>query len=180
MYIPYKEIEPFYEYKNNDVIQLHNDILQIMNLLHREYLHRELKSIEYNNTDGLTVDNFIQTLNFENNNFKEKIYLYVNYLQFYHKLQNNHLNSIFTRISLFINEINEQLISNNNINSKEQNDEYKNNIKIYLDEFEHSHEEKKPEEKESEEPEEKESEEPEEKESEEPEEKESEEPEEKN
>ena len=89
-YIPYKEIEPFYEYKNNDVIQLHNDILQIMNLLHREYLHRELKSIEYNNTDGLTVDNFIQTLNFENNNFKEKIHLYVNYLQFYHKLQNNH------------------------------------------------------------------------------------------
>lgn len=131
-YVPYKDIEPFFEYNNNDVISLHNDILQIINLMYKDYLQKELKTIEYNNDKGLTVDNFIQTLNFDNNTFKGKISLYVNYLQFYHKLQNNFLNNLLVRTNSFMNEINEQLISNNNIAFSEQNKEYKQTIESYL------------------------------------------------
>lgn len=131
-YVPYKDIEPFFEYNNNDVISLHNDILQIINLMYKDYLQKELKTIEYNNDKGLTVDNFIQTLNYDNNTFKGKISLYVHYLQFYHKLQNNFLNNLLVRTNSFMNEINEQLISNNNIAFSEQNKEYKESIESYL------------------------------------------------
>jgi hypothetical protein len=131
-YLPYKDIEPFFEYNNNDVIQLHNDILQILNLMYREFLQKELKTIGYNDANGLTVDNFIQTLNYDNNTFKGKIFLYVNYLQFYHKLQHNHLNTLLTRITIFVNDINEQIISNNNITFTVENEEYKKNIESYL------------------------------------------------
>ena len=129
-FTPYKDIEPFYEYKNSDVIEIHNDILQILNLLEKDYLQKELKSIEYNSSKGLTVNNFIQTLNYENNVFKEKINLYVNYLQFYHKLQEKHLKNILTRITLFEHEIEEQMITKHHL--MESNEEYKNNIISYL------------------------------------------------
>ena len=131
-YIPYKDIEPFFEYNNNDVIELHNDILQIINLMYKDFLQKELKSIQYNEEKNLTVDNFIQTLNYDNNTFKGKIFLYVNYLQFYHKLQHNYLNNLLTRSTTFVNEINEQIISNNNIVGNEENQEYKKNIESYL------------------------------------------------
>ena len=131
-YIPYKDIEPFFEYNNDDVITLHNDILQIINLMYKDYLQKELKTIEYNSEKGLSVDNFIQTLNYDNTTFKGKITLYVNYLQFYHKLQHNHLNNLLVRTNTFINEINEQFISNKNITFSEQNKEYKERIESYL------------------------------------------------
>ena len=131
-YIPYKDIEPFFEYNNKDVIELHNDILQIINLMYKDFLQKELKSIQYNEEKNLTVDNFIQTLNYDNNTFKGKIFLYVNYLQFYHKLQHNYLNNLLTRSTTFVNEINEQIISNNNIVGNEENQEYKKNIESYL------------------------------------------------
>merc|ERR1712093_290556 len=130
-YIPYKDIEPFFEYNNDDVITLHNDILQIINLMYKDYLQKELKTIEYNDEKGLSVDNFIQTLNYDNTTFKGKITLYVNYLQFYHKLQHNHLNNLLVRTNTFINEINEQFISNKNIVFSEQNKEYKERIESY-------------------------------------------------
>ena len=132
-FTPYKDIEPYYEYKNSDVIEMHNDILQILNLLEKDYLQKELRSIEYNSSKGLTVNNFIQTLNYENNIYKEKINLYVNYLQFYLKLQKKHLQLILSRITVFENDIDEQMITKHDI--MENNEEYKNNIISYLRQF---------------------------------------------
>ncbi len=128
-YTPYKEIEPFYEYPQNDVLELHQDILKLLNLLYKEYLQNEKKVIESNESGGLYVENFIQTLNFENNIFKEKILLYVGYLHFYHKLQDKYLTGLFRRVDLFYKEIEENIITNGNMGS---NDEYKQYIDSYL------------------------------------------------
>ena len=128
-YTQYKEIEPFYEYPQNDVLELHKDILKLLNLLYKEYLQNEKKVIENNESGGLYVENFIQTLNFENNIFKEKILLYVGYLHFYHKLQDKYLTGLFRRVDLFYKEIEENIITNGNMGS---NDEYKQYIDSYL------------------------------------------------
>ena len=121
-YIPYKEIEPYFEYPQNDLLELHQDILKLLNVLHKEYLQKEKKTIENNKSGGLYVENFIQTLNYENNTFKEKILLYVGYLQFYHKLQEKYLSGLFRRVDLFYKEIEENIIVNGNMGS---NVEYK-------------------------------------------------------
>jgi len=114
-YTSYKEIEPFYEYPQKDVLELHQDILKLLNLLYKEYLQNEKKMIENTKSGGLYVENFIQTLNFENNIFKEKILLYVGYLHFYHKLQEKYLSGLFRRVDLFYKEIEENIITNGNI-----------------------------------------------------------------
>lgn len=128
-YIPYKEIEPYFEYPQNDLLELHQDILKLLNVLYKEYLQKEKKTIENNKSGGLYVENFIQTLNYENNTFKEKILLYVGYLQFYHKLQEKYLSGLFRRVDLFYKEIEENIIVNGNMGS---NVEYKQQIDTYL------------------------------------------------
>lgn len=128
-YIPYKEIEPYFEYPQNDLLELHQDILKLLNVLYKEYLQKEKKTIENNKSGGLYVENFIQTLNYENNTFKEKILLYVGYLQFYHKLQEKYLSGLFRRVDLFYKEIEENIIVNGNMGS---NIEYKQQIDAYL------------------------------------------------
>ena len=114
-FTPYKDIEPYYEYKNSDVIEIHNDILQILNLLEKSYLQKELKSIEYNSSEGLSVNNFIQNLITKNNIYKQKINLYVSYLQFYHGLQEKHLKSILSRVNMFEKDIEDQMITKHDI-----------------------------------------------------------------
>jgi hypothetical protein len=128
-YIPYKEIEPYYEYPQNDLLELHQDILKLLNVLYKEYLQNEKKTIENNKSGGLNVENFIQTLNYENNIFKEKILLYVGYLHFYHKLQEKYLSGLFRRVDLFYKEIEENIITNGNMS---YNTEYKQQIESYL------------------------------------------------
>jgi hypothetical protein len=110
-------------------LELHQDILKLLNVLHKEYLQKEKKTIENNKSGGLYVENFIQTLNYENNTFKEKILLYVGYLQFYHKLQEKYLSGLFRRVDLFYKEIEENIIVNGNMGS---NVEYKQQIDTYL------------------------------------------------
>jgi hypothetical protein len=128
-YTPYKEIEPYYEYNQADVLELHQDILKVLNLMYKEYLQKEKKVIENNKSGGLYVENFIQTLNFENNVFKEKILLYVGYLHFYHKLQEKYLTGLFRRVDMFYKDVEENVITNGNMNS---NDETKRQIEEYL------------------------------------------------
>jgi len=132
-YIPYKEIEPYFEYPQNDLLELHKDILKLLNVLYKEYLQKEKKTIENNKSGGLYVENFIQTLNYENNTFKEKILLYVGYLQFYHKLQEKFLSGLFRRVDLFYKEIEENIIIDGNMNS---NLEYKQQLEKYLKDVE--------------------------------------------
>jgi hypothetical protein len=110
-------------------LELHQDILKLLNVLHKEYLQKEKKTIENNKSGGLYVENFIQTLNYENNTFKEKILLYVGYLQFYHKLQEKYLSGLFRRVDLFYKEIEENIIVNGNMGSSI---EYKQQIDTYL------------------------------------------------
>lgn len=132
-YIPYKEIEPYFEYPQNDLLELHQDILKLLNVLYKEYLQKEKKTIENNKSGGLYVENFIQTLNYENNTIKEKILLYVGYLQFYHKLQEKFLSGLFRRVDLFYKEIEENIIIDGNMSS---NLEYKQQLEKYLKDVE--------------------------------------------
>ena len=42
------------------------------------------------------------------------------------------MNTLLARITIFVNDINEQIISNNNITFTVENEEYKKNIESYL------------------------------------------------
>ncbi len=63
-YVTYKDLEPFNEYKITDVIQLHDDILRIINHLYGHFLSKEHDIVDYSNSlsMGISIGNFMQTL----------------------------------------------------------------------------------------------------------------------
>jgi len=121
-YTPYKDLEPFHEYETSEISGIHKKILHILNYLHIHFFKKEQSIDTYreSTTTGMSIDNFMQTLFYENTMNKEQLKLYVNYLTFFHKSQYKYLMKLFTRIQSFENEIDNEIISNTGqINSQE-------------------------------------------------------------
>jgi hypothetical protein len=133
-YTPYKDLDPFHEYKMSEIIRIHNDILRTLNHLHVRFLKKEYSISEYHDSisSGMSIGNFMQTLSYENTLMKEQLLLYVNYLTFFHKSHNGYLIKLFTRIQSFQNEIDEEILSNNQQTNQENTESisgYLQNIK---------------------------------------------------
>ena len=135
-YTPYKDLEPFHEYKITDIIQLHDDILRIINHLYAHHLSKEGDILEYSNkvSSGIAVGNFMQTLCYENTIFREQILLYVNYLSFFHSYQHSHLLKLFQRVNSFFIEIEEDILNNGASNiTAHNNNENMMALQQYMD-----------------------------------------------
>ena len=110
----YKDLEPFYEYDMENIVDIHNDILKIIDELHRYYLSKENKIQNYNDTTkiGNSIMNFINTLEYENSLLREQMTLYFNYVTFFHNTQKEHLTKLVNRMNAFKKEIDEDIMTN--------------------------------------------------------------------
>jgi hypothetical protein len=113
-YQPYKDLEPFHEYKLSDIMSLHADILKIMNYLFQHYSGKEQNVMSYsdNTKVGMSITSFLQTLEYENTLLREQIGLYVNYLTFFHTSQKVYLTKIYEKIQGFQQEIETEILVN--------------------------------------------------------------------
>lgn len=113
-YTPYKDLEPFHEYKLSDIIQLHADIIRVINSLYAIFTSKEQNIHGYSDNThvGISITSFLQTLEYENTLLREQIGLYVNYVTFFHASQNKYLTKLFQRIDSFQREIEEDILSN--------------------------------------------------------------------
>ena len=76
----YKDLEPFLEYKIEDIKDIHNNILHLINKLYTQYTENDDQIGHYNENQkvGFSISNFLNTLNHENNLLKEQVSLFVN------------------------------------------------------------------------------------------------------
>ena len=113
-YTPYKDLDPFHEYKTSDIVNIHTDILRVINHIYIQFLKKEQTIIHYRDatTPGMSVGNFIHTLSYENTLQKEQLMLYVNYLTFFHKSQHGYLFKLLSRARAFQTEIEDDILSN--------------------------------------------------------------------
>jgi hypothetical protein len=121
-YVPYKDLEPFYEYKMQDIIKLHGDILCIVDFLQSHLVCKQTSVCEYQDTPhaGITITSFIQTLEYENTLLREQIGLYVGYLEFFHNSQLQFLTKLFGRVQAFQREIEDDILTHHKQVSVEQ------------------------------------------------------------
>jgi hypothetical protein len=119
-YQPYKDLEPFHEYKMSDIMNLHADILKLMNYLFQHYSGKEQNVMSYsdNTKVGMSITSFLQTLEYENTLLREQIGLYVNYLTFFHNSQKIYLTKIYEKIQGFQQEIETEILVNHHGVSK--------------------------------------------------------------
>ena len=112
-YEPYRDLEPFHEYKHAAIAELHDDILRAIDYLYADFLAKEQYISHYsdNMSRGMSIGNFMQTLNYENVLFREQISLYVNYLGFFHSSHNDYLVKHRIRVQTLLREVKEDILN---------------------------------------------------------------------
>ena len=78
----YKDLEPFQEYRIEDIELLHASILKLINNLYLEAQKKEDAIMHYNDNHkvGFSISNFLNTLTHDNRMLQEQISLYINYI----------------------------------------------------------------------------------------------------
>ena len=107
----YKDLEPFKNYEFELIQSVHESIVTMLLGLYSYYLNRshDLRNYKEKNKTGINIDNFVYT--FEHNIFaiKEKILLFIQYVEFFHKLHNKYLKRFATKLHLMSNLINNDI-----------------------------------------------------------------------
>jgi hypothetical protein len=129
----YKDLEPYKEYNFETIQDIHENILNLVGVListlnnkENEFLlHKSKQSI------GLNIDNFITTFNYSINVMKEKIIMFITYIQFFHKMHTKYLKRFSNKIELMYSHINHDIHFDD---VKRSNNKTNTNNKINTDE----------------------------------------------
>lgn len=110
-YPAYKDLEPFQEYKLEDIKEIHNNILFLINQLYVQSSSKNDNILHYNDNHhiGFSISNFLNTLEYENKLLREQITLYMNYVSFFHVSQRKQLNRLYSRMQDFYKEVEENI-----------------------------------------------------------------------
>ena len=110
----YQDLELFMEYPLSDTLSIHGTIIDNIKHIFEYYFKKSEEIQEYDtNQIGISIDNFIYTLKYDNTLILEQLNLYIGYLTFFHKTQTGFLVSLLHKIQLFQIEIDENLHSTN-------------------------------------------------------------------
>lgn len=119
----YKDLEPYRKYDFQYVKEIHDNIIVILGSIHSFILNKEhdLKIYNEKNQIGFNIDNFVHTFNFNNNMMKEKVTLFVVYIEFFHKMHSKYLSRFTTKIQLMLSQVNYDIKFDGNVtNSTKQ------------------------------------------------------------
>jgi len=98
----YKDLEPFKEYNIEIILDIHESILNLLSVLISTLNNKE-NELEIHKTKqniGLNIDNFITTFSFNITVLREKIILFITYIEFFHKMHTKYLKRFNNKIQL--------------------------------------------------------------------------------
>lgn len=134
-YPVYKDLEPFKEYKFELILEIHESILNLLNVAITILNNREneLSIHKTKQNIGLNIDNFITTFNFNISVMREKIMMFINYIEFFHKMHSKYLKRFSNKIQLMYTHINHDIKFDDSIEIS------KNKKKELIDDFVSNH-----------------------------------------
>lgn len=110
----YKDLEPYHEYTIENISEIHYEILKMVGDVNVMFNNKHTKINEYIESSqvGISITNFISTLEYENNLLREQINLYVNYINYFHDIQRSHFTKMLNKVNAFHREIEQDILSN--------------------------------------------------------------------
>lgn len=107
----YKDLEPFKEYKFELILDLHENILNLLGNIISVLNNKENDLLVYKSKQntGLNIDNFITTYNYNLNVMREKINMFITYIDFFHKTHTKYLKRFSNKIQLMFTHINNDI-----------------------------------------------------------------------
>lgn len=108
----YNDLNPFAEYKLEDVCNLHEDVCHLIFSLILKYNSNQMKIDSYTSKSqtGICILNFIKTLEYDNSVLKDQIMLYLNYMDFFKNTQTKHLTKLLRKMEALKTEIDEEIV----------------------------------------------------------------------
>lgn len=119
-YPVYKDLEPFKQYDFGIIQHLHELLLSLLSSINNILIVKDydLKMYRKKNNFGLNIDNFVNTFNFNNIVMREKVILFITYLEFFHKLHNKYFKRFTTKLQLMYSQITHDIKFDDNEESK--------------------------------------------------------------
>jgi hypothetical protein len=110
-YENYKDLDPLLQYSIDDIEKLNNDIIDILSKLCVKYTNTSKYISQYNkkNQVGPSISNFLNTLNYENNNLLEKITLYKNFIAFFDQSHITKFEKLIADFEIYITNLNDNI-----------------------------------------------------------------------
>jgi hypothetical protein len=127
----YKDLEPFKEYNFETILDIHENILNLLGIL-MSILNNKENELSIHKTKqniGLNIDNFITSFNFNINVMREKIMMFITYIEFFHKMHSKYLKRFSNKIQLMYTHI------SNDIKFDDSVEITKNKKQELIDEF---------------------------------------------
>ena len=127
----YKDLEPFKEYKFETILDIHENILNLLGIL-ISILNNKENELSIHKTKqniGLNIDNFITSFNFNINVMREKILMFITYIEFFHKMHSKYLKRFSNKIQLMYTHLSKDIKFDDSVEIT------KNKKKELIDEF---------------------------------------------
>jgi hypothetical protein len=107
----YKDLEPYKEYDIQAVNDIHEQIILLLTGFNIFITHKEtiLKTYVQKKNIGFNLDNFVSTYNYEIVIITQKLILFFDYIDFFHKIHSKYLNTFSAKLTLMINELNRDI-----------------------------------------------------------------------
>jgi len=116
-YPVYKDLEPYKEYKFETIQDIHENILNFITILTSMLSNKENELLIHKTKQsiGLNIDNFITTFNYNINVIREKINMFVSYIEFFHKMHTKYLKRFSNKIQLMHTHIDSDIRFDENL-----------------------------------------------------------------
>lgn len=110
-YNVYKDLDNTKIYNFSETIEIHKDIMQIIDALLNDLSSKdhELQMEDNKRKSGLNIDNFINSHSYNNNLFRQHIFLYINYVKVFHKFHIKYLHRFNIKTKIFYGQINSDI-----------------------------------------------------------------------
>ena len=107
----YDNLNPLFEYRHSDVFDVHEDVCVLIENLIGMYNTNQLTIDSYTSKSqtGICILNFIKTLEYDNSVIKDKIQLYLNYMDFFKNTQIKHLSKLVRKMESLKTEIDDEI-----------------------------------------------------------------------
>jgi len=107
----YKDLEPFKEYKFELVLELHENILILLVSIMNNIENKENELAVYQNKrrNGLNIDNFVTSFNYDIIIMRERLAVFLTYIDFFHILHAKYLKRFNNKIQLMYAHINNDI-----------------------------------------------------------------------
>lgn len=119
----YKDLDITIPYEFDIIVELYNDVLLMLEVLNDDLQNREniLKQQKIKRDTGLNIDNLINTYSFNNNNLRNRLDLFIQYLKIYNSFHSKYLTGFAIKTKLFYGQVNRDINieeSKNNVSPK--------------------------------------------------------------